>query len=197
MTQEFIDKINELKKKYVFIVVADEIQSGVGRTGKIHGFEHFGLKADVVVLAKGIGGGLPLGAILGSSRVENVFTYGEHGSTFGGNPVAAACGLVIFEEIENGLMNRVNEMSKYLLDMLFLLKQKYADKIKEVRGKGLMIGVELNIEGEPVVRKLLSEGVLVNCTGGNVIRLLPPYILSESDIDVFIEKFEGVIGSQS
>src|SRR4030095_9903921 len=146
--QEFIDKINELKKRYEFIIVADEIQSGVGRTGKIHGFEHFGLDADVVVLDKGIGGGIPLGAILGNKRVENVFTYGEHGSTFGGNPVAAACGLVIFNELENGLMNKVNSISEYLFNKLGQLQKTYSDKIKELRGRGLMIGIEMYSECE-------------------------------------------------
>ncbi len=192
---EFIDVINVLKQKYGFIVVADEIQSGVGRTGRLHGYEHFGLEADVVVLAKGIGGGLPLGAILGSSRVENVFSYGEHGSTFGGNPVAASCGHVIFEEFENGLIFHIIKMGDYLISKLNSLKEKYSGKIKEVRGKGLMIGVELNFDGQSLVQKLIDEGVLANCTNGNVIRLLPPYIITETDIDYFIEKFDKVLGS--
>jgi len=191
--QEFIDKINELKAEYGFITVADEIQSGVGRTGKLHGFEHFGLDADVVILAKGIGGGLPLGAIVGNERVENVFAYGEHGSTFGGNPVAAACGLIIFDELEKGLMNRVNVIGKYLFDKLILLKQKYQSKIKEIRGKGLMIGVELQSKGYPVMQKLLSNGILVNCTNVNVIRLLPPFIISKVDIDYFSDNFNKVL----
>jgi acetylornithine aminotransferase len=192
---EFVNHINQLKKKFEFIVVADEIQSGVGRTGRLHGFEHFGLDADVVVLAKGIGGGLPLGAILGNTRVENVFTYGEHGSTFGGNPVAAACGLVIFNELEGGLLEKITAKGEKLFGQLELLQKKYSDKITEVRGKGLMIGVQLKFPGEPLVNKMIEEGVLVNCCNENVIRLLPPYILSDSDADLFIEKFDKVLGS--
>lgn len=191
--KDFIDKINELKNKLGFLVVADEIQSGVGRTGKIHGFEHYGLGADIVILAKGIGGGLPLGAVLGNERVKDVFGYGEHGSTFGGNPVAASCGLVIFNELENGMMDRINNISNYLFAKLNELKSGFPDKIKEVRGRGLMTGVELAFAGDEIVQKLLKENVLVNCTNGNVIRLLPPYIITEYDIDLFIEKFERAI----
>jgi acetylornithine/N-succinyldiaminopimelate aminotransferase len=192
---EFIDVINVLKQKYGFIIVADEIQSGVGRTGRLHGYEHFGLDADVVVLAKGIGGGLPLGAILGSSRVEDVFSYGEHGSTFGGNPVAAACGYAIFEEFDNGLISHIIKMGDFLMEKLNTIKEKYTGKIKEVRGKGLMAGIELNFDGQPLVQKLIDEGVLANCTNGNVIRLLPPYVITEDDINFFIEKFDKVLGS--
>jgi acetylornithine/succinyldiaminopimelate/putrescine aminotransferase len=192
---EFVNKINELKRKFEFIVVADEVQSGIGRTGKMHGFEHFGLEADIVLLAKGIGGGLPLGAVLGSSRVENVFTYGDHGSTFGGNPVAAACGLVIFEELQNGMLNNNASLGKYLMNSLKGIQSRNPEKITDLRGKGLMIGIQLSFPGQPVVEKLIPEGVLVNCTNENVIRLLPPYIITEKDIDIFTEKFESVISA--
>lgn len=187
---EFIDVLNLLKQRYGFLIIADEIQSGIGRTGRLHGYEHFGLDADVVILAKGIGGGLPLGAILGNARVENAFTYGEHGSTFGGNPVAAACGQVIFEEFESGLIMHVIKKGDYLMNKLYQLKDKYPTKIKDVRGKGLMIGIELNFAGQTVMQKMMGEGVLVNCTNENVIRLLPPFIITEDDIDLFIEKFD-------
>lgn len=193
VSQEFIDVINVLKQRYGFIVVADEIQSGVGRTGRLHGYEHFGLDADIVVLAKGIGGGLPLGAILGNERVENVFTYGEHGSTFGGNPVAAACGYAIFSEFENGLIFKIIAAGEYLTGKLNELKDKHNEKIIQVRGKGLMIGVEMHFPAQVIVDKLMQEGVLVNCTNENVIRLLPPYIITEEDINLFIEKFDKVL----
>lgn len=192
---EFISKLNELKNKYGFIIAADEIQSGVGRTGTFNAFTQFGLDADLIIMAKGIGGGLPLGAIAGSKRVENVFTYGEHGSTFGGNPVAAASGLVVMEELEHGLMqkNRIN--GEILINKLNSIKQKFSDKIKEVRGMGLMIGVELTSPGQPVVDELIKRNVLVNCTNENVIRLLPPYIITETEIELFCVKFEEVISN--
>jgi acetylornithine/N-succinyldiaminopimelate aminotransferase len=192
---EFTDVINLLKHKYGFLVVADEIQSGVGRTGLLHGYEHFGLDADVVVLAKGIGGGLPLGAILGNERVEKVFSYGEHGSTFGGNPVAASCGLAIYEEFEKGLLYHVNNIGSYLYSKLTEIHQRYPDKIKEVRGKGLMLGIELYQPGQDLTEKMMAMGVLVNCTNENVIRLLPPYIITEKDIDLFIEKLDRALAA--
>jgi len=190
---EFISKLNELKNKYGFIIAADEIQSGVGRTGTFNAFTQFGLDTDIIIMAKGIGGGLPLGAIVGNKRVENVFTYGEHGSTFGGNPVAAASGLVVMEELELGLMQSNKTNGGVLINKLESLQQKYPAKIKEVRGMGLMIGVELTFPGQTVVDELMKRNVLVNCTNENVIRLLPPYIITKVEIDLLCDKFEEVI----
>lgn len=193
--QEFVDSLLKLREKYGFLIAADEIQSGVGRTGRLHAFEHFGLKPDIVILAKGIGGGLPLGAILGNERVQDVFTFGEHGSTFGGNPVAAASGIVVFSELKNGLMNKAGEMGELIIAKLESLKLKFPEKIKSIRGKGLMIGIELTKPGQAMVEMLMNKDVLVNCTNENVIRLLPPYIITDSEITFFIEKFEEVLAS--
>ena len=192
-THDFITKLNELKQKYGFIIAADEIQSGVGRTGTFNAFTQFGLDADIIVMAKGIGGGLPLGAIAGNTRVENVFTYGEHGSTFGGNPVAAASGMVVMEELENGLMLKNKLYGELLKDKLNVIAKKYPGKIKEVRGMGLMLGIELNLQGQLVIGELMKRNVLVNCTNENVIRLLPPYVITENEIEIFCDKFDEVI----
>ena len=196
-SDEFVKEIIKLQNKFEFIIVADEIQSGVGRTGKLHGFGHFGLKPDIVTLAKGIGGGLPLGAILGNERVSEVFNYGDHGSTFGGSPVAAAGGIVVFNELKNGLMDKVVSTGNYLKLKLKTIQQKYPDKIREVRGLGLMAGIELTFDGQNVVNKMMEKNVLVNCTNGNVIRLLPPLIIQESEIDLFTQAFEDVIESHN
>jgi acetylornithine/N-succinyldiaminopimelate aminotransferase len=191
--KDFINEIKELQKKYGFLIIADEIQSGVGRTGKLHGFEHFKLEPDIVTLAKGIGGGLPLGALLGNEKVADVFSYGDHGSTFGGSPVASASGNVVFNELKNGLIENARIRGDYLKQNLENLRQKYSDKIKEVRGIGLMVGIELKFDGQPVVEKMMEKDVLVNCTNGNVIRLLPPLIITEKEIDLFLGVFETVI----
>lgn len=191
--QEFIDAIIRLRDQYGFLIAADEIQSGVGRTGKLHAFEHFGLKPDVVILAKGIGGGLPLGAILGNERVQEVFTYGEHGSTFGGNPVAAASGIVVFNELTGGLLKRTSEMGEMIISKLEFIKQRFPDKIKSIRGKGLMIGIELYKPCQQMVEKLMEKDVLVNCTNENVIRLLPTYVITREDVVFFLAAFEEVI----
>ena len=175
------------------MLVADEIQSGVGRTGKLHAFEHFGLKPDLVLLAKGIGGGLPLGAVLGAESVQDVLSPGSHGSTFGGNPVAAASGLAVFNELEKGLMKNAAKTGEYIISKLNEIKSNHPDKIKDVRGMGLMIGIELTFDGQIVVEKMMEQNVLVNCTNGNVIRLLPPLILTDSEGSIFIEKFEDVV----
>lgn len=191
----FIAKLNELKQKYEFLIAADEIQSGVGRTGSFSAYTQFGLDADIIIMAKGIGGGLPLGAIAGFKRVENVFTYGEHGSTFGGNPVAAASGIVVMDELESGLMKLNSENGKLLIDRLAAIKLKYPDKITDIRGMGLMLGIELAKPCDNVSSEMMKHGVLVNCTNENVIRLLPPYIITEIEIDLFIRVFDEVISA--
>jgi len=190
---DFIKILVELRKKFEFLIVVDEIQSGVGRTGKLHAFEHFDFKPDLVLIAKGIGGGLPLGAVLGAETIADVLNQGSHGTTFGGNPVAAACGLVVFNEVEKGLMKNADEIGKYLISELNSIKNKYPDKIKDVRGMGLMIGIELKYDGQNLVEKLIEHNVLVNCTNGNVIRLLPPLILTKNEADLFLEKFEKMV----
>ncbi len=212
--KDFIIEITVLQKKFGFLLVSDEIQSGVGRTGKLHGFEHFNLKPDIVTLAKGIGGGLPLGAVLGNEKVADVFSYGDHGSTFGGNPVACAAGIVIFDLLEKGLILKASAAGEYLKVKLNSLKQNYPEIIKKVRGFGLMIGIELNtpplksmspnesigepkqgdsFDAQPIADKMLENNVLVNCTNGNVLRLLPPLIITENEIDEFAQVFEKVL----
>ncbi len=191
-TQEFVETIKHLSKKHECLIIADEIQSGVGRTGKLHAYEHYDFSPDIVLLAKGIGGGLPLGAMLGSEKVKDVFVNGEHGSTFGGNPVSCAAGLVVFNEIENGLMENVIEQSRNLKMKLLKIKSEYSSKIKDVRIKGLMAGIELFENGETLVNQMLEENVLVNCTNENVIRLLPPLNISCAEIEIFVEKFRKV-----
>jgi len=191
-SSEFVNELIVLRNKHEFLIAADEIQSGVGRTGKFSSFEHYGLIPDIAILAKGIGGGLPLGAMLGSERVENVFSYGDHGSTFGGNPVAAACGITVIDQLYAGVMENARNIGLYLMSAIENLKKRF-HIIREVRGKGLMIGIELSIPCKEVVDLLIPEGVLINCTNENVIRLLPPLILTQSDCNFFLEKFEKVI----
>lgn len=141
-----------------------------------------------------MGGGLPLGAVLGNERVAEVFDYGKHGSTFGGNPVSCAAGLAVMNELEKGLMDNARNIGEYIKEKLLALKNEYPDKINDVRGMGLMLGVELKFKCRKVVEKMLEEGVLVNCTNDNVIRLLPPLIISREEADLFLDKFRKVIG---
>ncbi len=189
----FLTKINELRQKYNFLLIADEIQSGLGRTGKLFSYEHFNMKPDIIVIAKPLGGGLPLGAFLGNKEVADVFTVGAHGTTFGGNPVACAAGYVTLKEIlDNGVMENAENVGIYFRQKLNELMVKYHTLVKEVRGRGLMIGIELNTECANIVKSLLDKGVLVNCTNNNVIRLLPPLILNKEEVDFAISQFEAV-----
>lgn len=191
--ENFVKKIFELKERFNFLVVADEIQSGLWRTGKLFAFEHYDVKPDIVALAKPLGGGLPLGAVLGNEKVADVFTFGTHGSTFGGNPVACSVGRAVIKEIQNGIIQNVISVGNYFKNKLLELKSKHQKIVKDVRGFGLMLGVELNFECFEIVRRLIQKGIIANCTNNNVVRLLPPFIINEGHVDFFIEKFDEVL----
>lgn len=194
VSREYIDVLTRLRLKYKFSVVADEVQSGFGRAGKTFAFDHFNFKPDLVVVAKALGGGFPLGALLTSGKFKDVFSPGDHGSTFGGNPVACAAGVVVLKEIfESGLIDEVNQNGKYFMSQLVKLKTKHQDKIREVRGFGFMIGIEMNFNCSPIVEEMREQKVLVNCTSGNVFRILPPLISKKEDIDYFLAVFSGIL----
>ncbi|MBI2620528.1 MAG: acetylornithine/succinylornithine family transaminase [Ignavibacteriales bacterium] len=194
MSHEFAEELKSLRERYGFLLIADEIQSGVGRTGRFFGFEHFGLSPDIVVIAKAIGGGLPLGAFLGSEKVAGVFTYGVHGTTFGGNPVACAAGIAVLEEVvEHGLMRRAAEIGNVLAGMFLELKNEFSSLVKDVRGFGCMLGIELSREGQPVVESLQERGILVNCTNATVLRFLPPYIVSRDECETVVAELRSAL----
>jgi len=188
ISQEFVSELFMLRQRYDFLIVADEIQSGIGRTGKFFAFEHYGVRPDVTVVAKPLGGGLPVGAILGSKKVAGVFTYGAHGTTFGGNPVACAAGVVVLDEImEGGMMENAKTIGAYLKEQLYELKEEFSDLIADVRGLGLMLGIELTQDGNPFVQKALDHHVLINCTHNVVLRFLPPLIITQREADLLVK----------
>lgn len=194
LSQDFVTKLLTLREKFGFIIAADEIQTGIGRTGKPFAFNHYDFLPDIVLCAKAIGGGFPLGAMLVNEKLKKVFTPGSHGSTFGGNPVSCAAGTVVLEEVlEKGLISKVFELGNHLRSGLLKIRESYPVKIKDVRGKGFMIGVELNFPGQLVVDKLLDLKILANCTNENVIRLIPPLIIGRNQIDYFLESFDSVL----
>jgi len=197
VSQEFVDKLIELRNKFNFVIIADEIQSGIGRTGKPFSFNHFGIKPDLITAAKAIGGGLPLGAILVSDSLANILETGNHGTTFGGNPVSCAAGVAVLREVfENGLMENVKETGNYFLEQLDQIRKEFSEDIKEVRGKGFMIGMELFYEGGEIVNEFFKKKILINCTNQNVLRILPPLITGKKDVDTFIDKFEEILRSR-
>ncbi len=187
-TQEFADKINELREKYGFLLVADEIQGGTGRTGKFFSFEHYAARPDVVTIAKGIGGGLPLGAILAHESLADLWTYGTHGTTYGGNALACASGMVVLQELEKGLMNHVSEIGDYFKAKLMNTMEQYPAEVLEVRGRGLMLGLSLSFDAGILVVELLRRNVITNAASGTVLRIVPPYIIEKNDVDEFILK---------
>ncbi|MCE5304197.1 acetylornithine/succinylornithine family transaminase [bacterium] len=182
---EFIQKLFELKNKYNFLIIADEIQAGMGRTGKFFAFEHYGIEPDIATVSKGLGGGLPLGAILIRNYLANVLQKSEHGSTFGGNPLACATGLASLVEIENHLMQNAQVQGEYFLEKLQEIAKSFPKLINDVRGKGLMIGLQLTFPAKDLVSRLLDYGIISNATNQNVLRIVPPLIITKQDIDEF------------
>ncbi len=194
VSEDFISILKELREKYKFAVVADEIQTGIGRTGKPFAYDHYDFLPDIVASAKAIGGGLPLGAILTSAEYDDILETGKHGTTFGGNPVSCAAGKVVLEEVfKNGLMDNVKAYGIYFIAQLNELKKLFPNDIKEVRGKGYMIGVELYYEGNKIVKLMRERKVLTNCTNNTVIRILPPLIAGKNEIDFFLYNFHEVL----
>ena len=194
VSNEFAESLIELRLKYDFAIVVDEIQSGIGRTGKGFAFEHYNFKPDILVVAKAIGGGLPLGAFLTSEKFSNVLSPGEHGTTFGGNPVACAAGKIVLQEVfENGLVDNVQSNGEYFFKELNVLKKKIDSIIQDVRGLGYFIGIEVKEDGNLFVEKLRERKVLINCTNNNVLRILPPLISQKEHIDFFLFNYYEIL----
>ncbi len=194
MTEEFVIALHELREQYGFLIIADEIQSGVGRTGTFFAYEQFGLAPDIVVCAKAIGGGLPLGAILTSNTIASVFTPGSHGTTFGGNALACAAGSIVLDRLAADLQENILRLAPLFFSKLGELRERYPGMIHSVRGKGFMIGIEMHGSAKQIAQGLLTEHhIIVNVTGNEVIRLLPPLVWSEREINEFLYGFECML----
>ncbi|MCR3905594.1 MAG: acetylornithine/succinylornithine family transaminase [Tenericutes bacterium] len=193
LSDEFIEAISKYSIKHEILVVADEIQTGLLRTGKLFAYEHTNLTPDLLTLAKSLGGGLPLGALLVSKKLENVLKPGDHGTTFGGNPLSCATGLAVINELTKPeMILDVYKKSGYLFEQLKSIKNKYPI-ISEIRGSGLMIGIEVGDKALEIQQKALELGVLLNVTNQTVIRLLPPLNIQRKELDEFINIFENVL----
>jgi predicted acetylornithine/succinylornithine family transaminase len=187
VSEEFINELKTLRKIFGFILVSDCIQCGIGRTGKAFSHDYYDIEPDIILSAKAIGGGLPLGALLVNNSLSEEFAPGDHGTTFGGNPVSCAAGNVVLSEVfEHGLVHEVKKNGNYLIGQLSELKEMYPLHIKEVRGRGFMIGVDFHYECANIVAKLRDRKIFANCTNKTVLRLLPPLIMEKNDIDFFL-----------
>lgn len=168
LSKEFVNEVLEIAKEHDLLVITDEIQTGNGRTGKLYSWMHYGFVPDIMTTAKGLGGGLPIGACLMGEKTENVMTPGSHGSTFGGNPVCCAGALSVFERLDDSLMAEISEKSEYIINEL-----KDAKGVKSVSGMGLMLGIETEKSAKEVLLGCMEHGVLV-LTAKTKVRLLPP-----------------------
>ncbi|MCR5586977.1 MAG: aspartate aminotransferase family protein [Lachnospiraceae bacterium] len=190
---EFIKGIRKLCDENDIVMILDEIQCGMGRTGKMFTYEHYGIKPDIVTMAKAIGCGLPIGAFAASSKLMDALVPGDHGTTYGGNPLATAGVCSVFKNFKNkNILANVQKEGAYLRARLDELKDKY-DCIIDVRGKGLMLGIEFNVAAGPIIEKLTDAGVLVIAAGTSIIRVVPPLIVEDKHIDSFIEALEGAL----
>jgi acetylornithine/N-succinyldiaminopimelate aminotransferase len=178
--KSFLSQLRDFCDQNNIVLIFDEIQCGMGRTGKMFAKDHYAVQPDIMTLAKALGGGVPIGAILSNEKVSSAIDYGDHGTTFGGNPLACAASLATIKALEiEEITMQAEEKGKWLMDQL---KSFNSPHIKEIRGKGLMIGVEFKVEAKPLVQKLFEKGVLANATAGNVLRLVPPLNISFDDL---------------
>ena len=175
------------------LLIFDEVQVGMGRTGTLFAYENYGVKPDVMTLAKGLGGGFPIGAMLAKDEIARAFRPGSHASTFGGNHLATSAGIAaVNATIRGGVLDNCKKVGGYLFERLSGLKKDFPF-IKEIRGMGLIWGMELKIPGSPIVDKCLKKGLLINCTGETVLRFIPPLIIKEKDVDEMMRILKGVL----
>ncbi|MBC5639082.1 MULTISPECIES: aspartate aminotransferase family protein [Clostridia] len=180
LNSNFVQEVYNVCKEKDVLIIFDEVQCGLGRTGHIFCFQEFGVEADIITLAKGLGGGLPIGAILCNEKLSNTFTPGDHGSTFGGNPVVCAGALAVLDQICNDeLLSSVQAKGKFIRQTLTKSKLPL---VKNIRGLGLMIGIEVSCPPDEIQKKALEKGLLILTAGKNVVRLLPPLTISEIEI---------------
>ncbi|MDR1784305.1 MAG: aspartate aminotransferase family protein [Endomicrobium sp.] len=192
----FLKELRTLCDKNDLLLIFDEIQCGMGRTGKFCAFENYDVRPDIVTLAKSLANGLPLGAVVASKKCAEIFVYGDHGSTFGGNPVSCAAALEVLNILNSRFLNDSLEVAKYLFLKLEDLKEKYSI-IKDIRGFGLMLGVDLTINGSNIVDYCLDKGLIINCIHDTVLRLLPPLIITKSDVDFATRILDEALGYSS
>lgn len=187
LDQAYLERARALCDEHGALLIYDEVQCGVGRTGKMFAWQHFGVKPDLLTAAKGLGGGVPIGAVMATKEAAGVLGHGEHGTTFGGNSLAtAAAGAVLDVVEEENLCEAAREKGEWLMQTLRERAEGWSC-VKGVRGVGLMVGLELTFKGAPVVEKMLEKGVLSNCASDVVMRLLPPLVMTQEQLERVVE----------
>jgi acetylornithine/N-succinyldiaminopimelate aminotransferase len=189
----YLSGIRKICDERGLLMIVDEVQTGIGRTGTLFACEQEDVVPDMITLAKALGNGFPIGALLASKEVAAAFVPGSHGSTFGGNPLATAAGIAVLETLlDEEMLENCRRVGEYFLNRLIDLKQKN-DRIREVRGRGLIIAVELTVPGAEIVMDCMERGLLINCTGSCVLRFVPPLILTKTDVDKAISILSEVL----
>jgi acetylornithine/N-succinyldiaminopimelate aminotransferase len=194
--QAYVKSLRALCHNRDILLILDEVQTGMGRTGTLFAYEHYGIQPDIMTLAKGLGGGLPIGACLATDEVAAAFTPGTHASTFGGNPLACSAALAVMRVLLEGrVLAQSRTVGQYLAKSLLELKDRLPN-VKDARGLGLLQGLELTIDGKLVVADCLNRGLLINCTMDRVLRFVPPLIITQREIDRLVDVLADVLGKR-
>lgn len=193
--KEFLEHLRELCTERGMLLIFDEVQTGMGRTGTLFAYEQFGVRPDIMTLAKGLGGGVPIGACLAIDEIAQAFEPGTHASTFGGNPLACSAALAVFDVLLNGELEKSRAKGEYFRKGLRELQSRIP-LIREVRGLGFLQGLELSIDGKPVVQDCLARRVVINCTSDRVLRFVPPLIITEPEIDHLLATLSTVLNKR-
>lgn len=197
-TDEFIKGIRKLCDEHDIALILDEIQCGMGRTGKLFTYEHYGIKPDIMTSAKALGCGMPVGAFAAVEKFASAMCPGDHGTTYGGNPLACAAVCKVFEIFEKDkILEHVNEIAPYLVSALKKLQQKYPSLISDVRGKGLMIGMEVSCANADIVTKAMEKGMILISAGTNVVRFVPPLVIEKKHVDACVSILDEVLAELS
>ena len=194
---DYLKQVRKLCDQHGALLILDEIQAGIGRSGRFFAYENYGIKPDIVTLAKGLAGGVPIGAFIVTDKVAAAFKPGDHGTTFGGNPLACAAANVVLDTVpQEDFLKKVQAVGKYFKDKLQELAKKYPKFIMDVRGEGLILGAELKDadHGRDIVNDCLAKGLIINCTAGKVLRFIPPLIITTAQIDEAFAVMDEVIG---
>ncbi len=184
---QYLKAVRRLCDEQKLLMIFDEIQTGIGRTGKLFAYEHFGVAPDIMTLAKALANGLPIGAMLAKEEIAAAFGPGSHASTFGGTPIVTAASLVVLKFIQSeGILEHCQTVGRYFMDKLLWLKERHS-VISQVRGMGLMLGIQLDTaDGDAIVKSCMEKGFLINCIQGHILRFIPPLIIAKSDIDALV-----------
>lgn len=193
---DYLKGLRELCDQAGLLLIYDEVQVGMGRTGRLFAYEHYATPPHIMTLAKSLANGVPIGALVATDKVAEAFVPGDHGTTFGGNPLATAVGCCVIDTlVEDGILTNCQEMGQYLLKGLLDLQERYAF-IKAVRGKGLICACELEFEGKKMVERCMDKGILINCTAGKILRFIPPLIITSKEIDCLLSVLDEVFAEQ-